>query len=297
MKASTGLITLDVEKAFDRVWHNGLLYKMIDLKFPKYLILIIHSFLQKRSFRVKVNNSFSTVKYLEFGVPQGAVLSLTLYNIFTYDVPKEFLCKLALFAYDTALFTSSQLLNVITDEIKEAAKKISDYMEKWKINLNNDKTDALFITNRRKKEIPTNNIDIFNSSIEWSNQLKYLGVIIDKKITFKPHIDYVIQRANNTIRVLYPLISRNSKLHTDNKLLIFKLAIGPIFTYATPTMKGIAKSHIKKLQILQNKTLKMILNMSRFESTTLIHQLTKVPLVEEYIAKLTTKFDLNQQMQ
>jgi len=123
------------------------------------------------------------------------------------------------------------------------------------------------------------------AEVSWQSESKYLGVIIDKTITLKPHIDYVIERANIAIRVLYPLINRKSKLDLRNKLLIYKLAIRPILTYACPAMRGIAKTHINRLQILQNKTLKMILNVSRFERTASIHEWTEVPLIEEYINK------------
>jgi hypothetical protein len=290
-KMSTGLVALDVEKAFDRVWHNGLVYKMINMKFPTYLILITKSFLTNRKFRVKIGSSFSIIMDIIFGVPQGAVLSPTLYNIFTCDIPRGFICKLDLFADDTALYSSSETLQPIIDSITKAADEINDFMIKWKINLNQAKTDALFITNRRSNEIPTENLDIFDSSIAWSKELKYLGMIIDKKITFKPHIDYVTQRTNTAIRVLYPLINRKSRLDMNNKLLIYKLAIRPIFTYAAPAFKGIAATHIKKLQVLQNKCLKMILDKPRSESTQLIHEAANIPLVSEYIDKLTKKFD------
>jgi hypothetical protein len=156
--------------------------------------------------------------------------------------------------------------------------------------MNSTKTQATFITRRRKLELPGAKISLMGSEISWQSESKYLGVILDKAITLKPHIDYVIERANVAIRVLYPLINRKSKLDLKNKLLIYKLAIRPILTYACPAMRGTAKSHIKKLQVVQNKTLKMILDVSRYERTTAIHELTEVPMIEEYIGKLTDKF-------
>ena len=114
-------------------------------------------------------------------------------------------------------------------------------------------------------------------------------------MTFKKHIEYVRERANVAMKILYPLISRKSKLHLTNKLLIYKLAIRPIFTYACPAFINIANCHLKKLQIIQNKALRMILNKNRFERIQKIHEEAKVPLVKEYIDKLTTKFNTTQQ--
>lgn len=113
-------------------------------------------------------------------------------------------------------------------------------------------------------------------------------------MTLKNHINYVITRTNAAINTLYPLINKKSKLKTDNKLLLYKVAIRPIFTYACPAFNNIAKTHIKRLQIQQNKVLKMILNTSRYERTTTIHEMAKVQTVEEYINKLIDKFNRSQ---
>jgi hypothetical protein len=290
-KNSTGIIMLDVEKAFDRVWHNGLLYKMILLDFPPYLTALVHNFLKERKFFVEINGSKSKIYNIPYGVPQGAVLSPTLYNIFTHDIPKFIDTSLALFADDTAIFCSSPYARTITQALKEHAKLINDYMQKWKININSAKTQALFITNRIKKELPGKRIKLFNSNVLWQTESKYLGFMLEKKMTFRKHVDYVVDRTNVAIRTLYPLISRKSKLHLKNKLLIYKLAIRPIFTYACPAFIGIANTHLEKLQKVQNKVLRMILNVGRFTRIRHIHNKADVPLVKDYIRKLATKFE------
>jgi Reverse transcriptase (RNA-dependent DNA polymerase) len=289
-KDSMGFVMLDVEKAFDRVWHQGLLYKMDKLNFPTHLVKMVSSFLKNRSFHVELRGRKSTNYSIPFGVPQGAVLSPTLYNIYIHDVPKIDNTRIVLFADDTGFYSISQKASVIETSLKAHSQEIERYAKKWKITMNASKTQATFVTRRRKLELPGARINLMGSDVNWRSESKYLGVIIDKAITLKPHIDYVIERANIAIRVLYPLINRKSKLDLKNKLAIYKLAIRPILTYACPAMRGIAKTHIKKLQVLQNKTLKMILNVSRYERTALIHEWAEVPMIDEYINKLTDKF-------
>lgn len=107
IKRTSALLTLDIEKAFDTVWHQGLIFKLIKNQFPDHLIKIISSFLQNRTFQVRVANTLSNKYTIPAGVPQGAVLSPTLFNIFINDIPKHTNTSLALFADDTAILAES----------------------------------------------------------------------------------------------------------------------------------------------------------------------------------------------
>lgn len=291
-KMSTGMIFLDVEKAFDRVWHNGLLFKMIKLRFPIALIKIVRSFLSERTFSVFIKGQLSEIKDIKYGVPQGAVLSPTLYNIYTHDIVGETTNNIALFADDTALYHSSENSADIVTHLQHAGKKVQQYMEKWKINLNKQKTQALFITNRYKRQLPRNNLKFLNENIKWESEAKYLGMIIDKRATLKQHVEYVSNRAHTALRLLYPLISRNSHLDVRNKLLIYKVAIRPIFTYGCPAFGSMAKTHLQKLQILQNKFLRIVLNKTIYNRITDLHAEAKIPLIEDYVRKLQTNFNI-----
>jgi len=100
----TAAVFLDVEKAFDRVWHPGLLYKLHILGTPISLLNIINSFLSERNFSVRINNSISNSRSVQSGVPQSSCLSLTLYltfKLYTNDVPLNQNTRLYLFVDDT----------------------------------------------------------------------------------------------------------------------------------------------------------------------------------------------------
>jgi hypothetical protein len=291
-KTSTGMISIDVEKAFDRVWHDGTLFKMITFNFPLYLIKIVSSFLKDRKFQVVVKDQVSDFKDLVFGLPQGAVISPFLYNLFTADFPRSQICSLALFADDTSFYCTSKYAKFITSNLQNYASKIHKFMNKWKININMEKTRAIFFTKRRKRELPDEKIRIFNTDISWSNEFKYLGCILDKSLTFKSHIEYVIQKANNMFHILYPMLNRKSKLKTRNKLLLYKVGLRPTLTYAAPVIHQIATTHIKKLQVFQNKIIKTALNVSFRTNTEDIHKTAKIETIKTFIQKLTEKFHL-----
>lgn len=290
-KLSTGLISIDIEKAFDRVWHEGLIYKLIKTDTPQYLIRIISSFLANRSFQTIVNNQLSSTRLIEFGVPQGAVLSPTLYNIFVHDIPTIQDCHISMFADDTAFYTSSRLCNQIINRLETAVRKFSRYLQRWKIKLNESKTQAIFITNRRTRQIPYDRrFKCGNQEIDWSSHIKYLGVTIDKKLRFGTHIQHSLEKSHKAVRILYSMFNRKSHLSTTNKILLYKVAIRPIFTYAGPIVANIAKTHIRKLQIFQNKTIKTILKVPHRTSTSLIHEDTQIEMVDDFMQHQYAKF-------
>lgn len=289
---STGVITFDIEKAFDSVWHNGLLHKMFSIKYPLYLIKLIRSYLKSRSFFVSINGTKSTTFSILAGVPQGSVLGPTLYNIFTSDlkVPiKE--CQTALFADDTAFYATAKNPDKIVRILNESAQCLSEYCLKWKIKLNDTKTQAVFFTKRRSQQwLPAVELTVQNSPIPWSNQIKYLGVTLDKKLTFGIHIDLAVQKAQKYIAILYTLIGRKSRLNTFNKLILFKNFFQSILLFACPVWGRCAQIHKNKLQIIQNRCLKIILRLPNYFPTELLHKIAKVNKIDRQITKIETKF-------
>jgi retron-type reverse transcriptase len=108
---TTGMILFDIEKAFDSIWHDGLIHKMIKCNFPTYLIKIILSFLSKRNFFVNVNKSFSNDFEIPAGVPQGSLLSPYLFNFFINAIPSPPNCSKAIYADNTIFKITDGYLN------------------------------------------------------------------------------------------------------------------------------------------------------------------------------------------
>lgn len=291
-KKSIGMITFDVEKAFDAVWHNGLLYKMKLQKFPLHLIKLTHSFLSNRNSHVLLNGAASASYETPAGVPQGSVLSPTLYNLYTSDLKFPINgCELALFADDTAIYTSAKNPNKIIKKLIESADYLTSYCNKWKIKLNTAKTQAVFFTRKRgSKWLPQRSLLINDQLIPWKNELKYLGVILDKTLTFKSQTQFAGERALKYIKILYPLINRKSRLNICNKILLYKSIFQSILLYGCPVWGKCAFTHRNKLQIIQNKCLKIIMNKPWYYSTRMLHSISNVSMIDCQIEKITNKF-------
>lgn len=284
----TGVAFLDIEKAFDTVWIQGLIHKLITYKFPDYLIKIIYCYLSNRKFYVSIENYNSSIRSITAGTAQGSIISPTLFNIYISDMPIIKNINAAIYADDTALFCSSFRLDTINNRLKLAINKISKYFNNWKIKLNTDKTEFIIFTKRRPKQI--DDIVINGANVSCKKVVKYLGVQLDRTLNFNTHTN---NRCNKTIGImckLFPLLSRNSKINLQNKLLIYKLILRPVLTYACPIWSYISKTKYNQLQIVQNKCLRIITNSPKYTKIHHLHTTTNMPLIEDYIIKLTKKF-------
>lgn len=287
-KLHTGVLLLDVEKAFDTVWIYGLIYKMLISKFPTYLIIIIFSYMSNRKFFVSVCNILSQGQMIVAGVPQGSVMGPILYNFYINDAPKTDKVDEGIFADDKAFITSSYRLSAIVSRLNQAATKIYKFYNKWKIKINVLKTEAIVFTKRR----PALNLNVcFNShNIEWSDSVKYLGLLLDAKLTFTKHTKYAADKALKLLLKYYPLLNKNSKLSTKNKLNIYKVIVRPAMLYASPVWSLISKTNFGTLQVQQNKFLRLAGNYRKFTKISCMHKDLEIDTVFDYVRNATAKY-------
>lgn len=236
---STGMVLFDGEKAFDTVWHDGLLHKLIKLKFPIYLVKIIQSFLTDRSFKVRVNRSISESKDVCAGVPQGSRLSSKLYSLYLSDFPNIVNIIIAFFADDLAILTTSSNRNIIQMRLQNALNTIHSYFTKWRLKINPEKSQSIFFTRKRKpKFLPNRKLNMNGIEIDWVTQVKYLGIIFDKKLIFSNHVTNIIEKTQNYVKIFYPFINRKSKLFIKTKIMLFKVVFRSLMLYGAPVWQS-----------------------------------------------------------
>ena len=142
----TVMVLLDVQKAFDKVWTDGLMYKMIKQNYPETLIRLIHSYTTK--FKVVINDTKSRTKEIVAGVPQGSVLGPQLFSIFLNDIPEFERTNLALFADDTAIYAHSFCAAVAAKQIQIHLNMLEKYYSQWKVTINPEKTELIVFSKK-----------------------------------------------------------------------------------------------------------------------------------------------------
>ena len=274
---------LDLNKAFDTVWHQGLIMKMHKLNFPLHIIKIIWSYITNRSFHVKVNQTNSAKHFISAGVPQGSVLRPILFNIYLNDIPKNANTHLALFADDTAIYASSWKIKQAAHYVNLHLHEILEYLDNWKLKINADKTVNIYFSTKRIKN--PDPILVNGHPVPWAKQAKYLGLWLDRSFTWLPTIKDRIAKTYGALRCLRPLIGPHSKLNTNTKLLLYKTCARPILTYGIQIWSTAAPSHRKAVQRLQNKFLKIVLDKPREYPTIPLHQEANIELIQDLINK------------
>lgn len=287
----TGLLLFDLEKAFDSAWHNGIIYKLLQYNYPLILIKLIKSYLSNRKFYVTHLTYNSSIKTHTSGVPQGSVLGPYLFLILTNDLPKLSLVNTALYADDLALYCSSYRPESIRNHLQKAASSIFKYYKRWRLKVNTDKTEAIIFT-KRHASLPAE-IIINGNTIPWKNEVRYLGVIMDRRLTFNSHINYLIDKTHKAIRILSPIFNRRSHLTILNKKLIYTSIIRPRLTYACPVWFSVSNSTIKKLQRVQNICCRISLNATRYNRIKDMHYRLHLPYISNYICNNSAKFYAN----
>jgi len=206
-------------QAFDKVWHDGLLYKL-KLFLPAPYYLIIQSYLYERTFAVRQGDSISSYFSISAGVPLGSDLSPDLFNIYTSDIPKTANTTIATYADDTAILSSNSDPTLSSNYLQNHLNLIKTWATKWKILINPDKSSHVPFT-LRKHNLPRSNFKVPSS-----NQVKYLGILLDKRLTWGPHLKSKRKILNYRLHLLRPILKSKLSIHTKSTL--YKSLLRPI---------------------------------------------------------------------
>ena len=280
-------VYLDISKAFDKVWLQGLLYKLQQYGFADSYIHLLRSYLIGRTFYVTCGGCRSTTRPIRAGVPQGAVLSPLLYSLYTADVPITDRCFAATYADDTAFFTVSQRLNLCHSYLQEQLNAYQQWATRWRLQINAEKSVAVLYSKRRKDDLPP--LTYQNKNIPYRTQARYLGITLDRGLTFSKHITEIKSRALRKVSALYTIL-RCAALSHETRVHVFRAIILSTLTYASPSWQHAAPSHLAKLESVQTKVGRIITGHDRYTRNIQILQDLDLHTIRDILSYMHTKF-------
>ena len=270
------MIFCDVSKAFDRVWHKGLILKLEMYAIRGKLLQWISSNITHRNQQVFVNGAKSKPRYLTAGVPQGSVLGPFLFVVYVNDIADKLDCITRLFADDTSLGKSLKNIKVIETSLNANLNTLCNWSKDWLISYNPDKTEAVVFSTMT--EIEELRLYFDGKQINLVNNHRHLGIIFESNGKWSCHIDHIVNSCSKMIssmRKLKYLLNRN----TLNK--IYKMFIRPHFEYACELWDGCTIEQIEKLEKLQLEAARIVTGLPKYTSRQILYYETGWETLEE----------------
>ena len=239
----------DIKKAFDRVWHAGLLHKLNACGISDTFLDWFKDYLSDRRQRVVLPGVYSDWAYTKAGVPQGSVLGPLLFLIYINDIVNDIGSNIRLFADDTSLYIIVTDPDTSAELLSSDLMKIDDWAAKWLVIFQPPKTDSLVITRKINKPVHPP-LFMQNQQIKEVDTHKHLGLHFSKDGSWHHQIQYIKDKAWARINTM-----RKLKFKLDRKSLeiIYTAFIRPILEYGDIVWDNCAQYEKEELEKIQHE--------------------------------------------
>lgn len=257
-------VFLDIDKAFDKIWLEGLKYKLFQSKLPIKMVRILSSFLSERSLFVSEDGSDSEPIDLKAGSPQGSILSPLLFSIFANDIPFEKMgCHASQYADDIGLWCRKRGPKLADTVLQGGLDLIQKWCSKWRIKLSPGKSQVITFTRRPTLLLMSPRLKLFGKILPLANknQVKFLGITLDRRLTWSPYIDSLIQKCHYRIHAINKIACRVKNGDYSTVFDLFRSLVTSIFSFGAPAFVAMTGTNWKKINLIQMKAVKRFLKL------------------------------------
>lgn len=271
----------DVKSAYDAVWLKRLYHKLADIGLNGHIYNAIVALTRCRRAQVKVGAAVSSERVLDMGVPQGSILAPLLFNIMLSDIANIKLSNSNLIAYadDLAIWSkvkykrfSERTCKIIRNSFQTDVDTIVDYMDQNGFTLSPEKTSLMFFPARHRVDTSKFYINVNGKTIYASETTRYLGVILDKSLSWGPHTQHLLNKASAAVGLIRVLKCTEGCNNTKALLHVTKAIIRSRLTYGQEAFFAASKTTISKLQARECAILRIVLDLPRCAPQELVYR-------------------------
>ena len=247
-------VFLDVEKAFDMAWREGILHKLRS-HVPLCYLKWYRDFLHNRKFQVRIGEALSEERVLDNGVPQGSVSSPILYNVLVNDlagnIPPQ--VKVSQFADDIALWCTDGNLTYAWLRMQRALSGLEAWANRNGIRINAAKSVAMtFGTRKVARELT-----LFGTAIPVAPSHRFLGLVLDKDHSWKAHVTAVRGKSSKALGLLRCLRGTDWGCDRQTLTLLYKALIRSRLEYGSAVLVNMSSTQARRLEVVQSQALKI----------------------------------------
>lgn len=258
-----GVIFVDLKRAFETIDRGRLLEKLYQYGITGTVLEWFRSYLNDRRQQVQFNDRWSKILTTEYGVPQGSVLGPLLFIIYMNDIVNVCaeVCNIKMFADDTLIYVTGESSAEVERKLNIAFNVIEEWMNVNKLKLNAEKTKYMLVRSIRKELRGNTIVRCLNGNeIERVEIMKYLGVMIDDRLRFSGHCDYMLKKIGKKISFLNRI---GNFISAYTRCTIYKTIIAPHFEYCATLLIDMGDTQLSRLQKAQNRAMRVILQCDR----------------------------------
>lgn len=260
-------VFLDLSRAFETIDREILIDILEKNGIGGIVLNWFKSWLTNRRQYTRYKEILSEPKHVDDGIPQGTPLSSVLFNLYINLIVRCLVfCEIKLFADDCLIWIAADDLDDAVEKMNSDLTRIWCLLQTLKLKLNSLKTKCMYIGAANRSDY---SIDIDGQTIECVEKIKYLGVIIDDRLTFKDHCEYIVKKLSKKVNFLRRI---RNKLDIKTSLLLFNSLIAPHIDFCSTILFMLNETDLQTIQLIQNRALRIILNRARDTSIVSMHQ-------------------------
>ena len=252
----------DVSKAFDKVWHRGLLYKLNKIGVRGKVYVWLCNYLNNRKQRVVINGHSSSWKSVNAGVPQGSILGPLLFLIFINDIVANIDSNIRLFADDTSLYILVENPYAAATCLNKDLSKILKWAEDWLVLFNPSKTEDMIISRKLTRDDHPD-IVFNNTVIPQVESHKHLGIHLSNNCQWNEHIKFVLDKSWQKLNILRSLKFKVDRLSLQQMYFSF---IRPLLEYSDVVWDNCSRQQKNLLESVQLEAARIVTGATKLTS-------------------------------